>query len=346
MLARRGVLVLGGKKALALAGSTTRCSTRPAPSTCRSWTTAGIRQPLRGDTPGTGAAAAGPARWPTSSHPLARALADAAHNGRCRCGAAACRREVSAGAGISGEVDGCLRAAAGADRAAGALAGAAAPAGLARRALVLADADGASPPSTSRRTTARRGPPPARRALRADGVAVAVASSDRDPLRGRAGERASRRRRPARAPVAGDKLARLQAARAEGRVTLAVGDGSNDAPVLAGADVSAALASGTGLAQTHADLLLLDGHLGSLADARAIARQVQRVTQQGRRWSLWYNLAAVPFAALGLVTPWLAAIGMSLSSLLVVLNALRVGGDEPGHAGSSGPALRPRELRA
>ncbi|MEY2262297.1 hypothetical protein AB7872_18055, partial [Rhodanobacter denitrificans] len=61
---------------------------------------------------------------------------------------------------------------------------------------------------------------------------------------------------------------------------------------------------------------------------------------------LWYNLAAVPFAALGLVTPWLAAIGMSLSSLLVVLNALRVGGDEPGHAGSSGPALRPRELRA
>ena len=63
--------------------------------------------------------------------------------------------------------------------------------------------------------------------------------------------------------------------------------------------------------------------------------------------SLWYNLAAVPFAALGLVTPWLAAIGMSLSSLLVVLYALRVGSTEPAApADASGPPLRPRELHA
>jgi Cu2+-exporting ATPase len=126
-----------------------------------------------------------------------------------------------------------------------------------------------------------------------------------------------------------------------------VGDGSNDAPVLAGADVSAALASGTELAQAHADLLLLDGRLDGLVDARTIARQVQRVMAQSRRWALLYNLCAVPFAAFGFVPPWLAGIGMSLSSLVVVLNALRVGGDAaPGRSDASGPAARPRELRA
>ena len=143
-----------------------------------------------------------------------------------------------------------------------------------------------------------------------------------------------------------DKLERLQAARTHGHTTLAVGDGSNDAPVLAGADVSAALASGTELAQAHADLLLLDGRLDGLVDARTVARQVQRVMAQSRRWALLYNLCAVPFAAFGFVPPWLAGIGMSLSSLVVVLNALRVGGDEPARTDGSGPALHPRELRA
>ncbi len=123
-----------------------------------------------------------------------------------------------------------------------------------------------------------------------------------------------------------DKLALLQLMRASGHVVLAVGDGSNDAPLLAAADVSAALASGTNLAQAQADLLLLDGHLEGLAHAHAIAHQLQAVVGQSRRWALLYNLVAVPFAAFGLVPPWLAAIGMSLSSLVVVLNALRVGG--------------------
>jgi P-type Cu2+ transporter len=106
-------------------------------------------------------------------------------------------------------------------------------------------------------------------------------------------------------------------------------NGSNDAPLLAGADVSAALASGTGLAQAHADLLLLDGRLDGLIHARNIAQQVRRVVRQSRRWSLLYNLLAVPFAALGFVPSWLAGIGMSLSSLVVVLNALSVGRDVP-----------------
>jgi Cu2+-exporting ATPase len=176
-------------------------------------------------------------------------------------------------------------------------------------------------------------------------VAIAIASGDHASRVDALAERLDVAERHARQSPE-DKLARLQAAHAEGHVTLAVGDGSNDAPLLAGADVSAALASGTELAQTHADLLLLDGHLGSLADARATARQLQRVIRQGRHWSLWYNLAAVPFAAFGLVTPWLAAIGMSLSSLLVVLHALRVGRGASGPSDAAHPPLRPREAHA
>ena len=125
-----------------------------------------------------------------------------------------------------------------------------------------------------------------------------------------------------------DKLARLRELRAQGHVVLAVGDGSNDAPILAGADVSVALAGGTGLAQAQADLLLMDDRLAGLARARAVANEVQHIVAQGRRWSLAYNLCAVPFAALGFVPPWLAGIGMSLSSLAVVLNALRAGRDD------------------
>jgi len=122
-----------------------------------------------------------------------------------------------------------------------------------------------------------------------------------------------------------DKLTLLQSERRAGHVILAVGDGNNDAPLLAGADVSAALATGTELAKANADFLLLRGNLQGLVDARDISRQVQRVIAQGRRWSLAYNLCAIPFAALGWVPPWLAAIGMSASSLAVVLNAWRIG---------------------
>ena len=98
--------------------------------------------------------------------------------------------------------------------------------------------------------------------------------------------------------------------------------------------VSAVLASGTDLAQAHADLLLARGRLDGLVQARRVARQLAHVVAQGRRWSLAYNLLAVPFAAAGLVPPWLAAIGMSVSSLVVVLNGLRVG------RASVGAALR------
>ncbi|MEO8937345.1 MAG: heavy metal translocating P-type ATPase, partial [Burkholderiaceae bacterium] len=121
------------------------------------------------------------------------------------------------------------------------------------------------------------------------------------------------------------KLERLHELRVGGARVLAIGDGINDAPVLAGADVAVALASGAELAQAAGDLILDGAHLAALPAARVIARQTLSVLRQNQRWALAYNLAVVPLAALGLVPPWLAALGMSASSLVVVLNALRIG---------------------
>jgi Cu2+-exporting ATPase len=106
---------------------------------------------------------------------------------------------------------------------------------------------------------------------------------------------------------------------------LAVGDGVNDAPVLAGADVAIALADGAELAQASSDIVLTGGRLDAIAPARAVAQQTLRIVRQNQRWALFYNFTAVPLAAMGLVPPWLAAIGMSASSLAVILNALRIG---------------------
>lgn len=122
-----------------------------------------------------------------------------------------------------------------------------------------------------------------------------------------------------------DKLARLQQLRQSGACIIAVGDGINDAPVLAGADVSVAMGSGADLARASSDIVLASEDLGQLATARTIAAQSLRVVRQNQRWALAYNLLAIPLAAAGLVPPWLAALGMSASSLGVVLNALRIG---------------------
>jgi Cu2+-exporting ATPase len=103
----------------------------------------------------------------------------------------------------------------------------------------------------------------------------------------------------------------------------------NDAPVLAGADVAIALGSGAELARASSDIVLVGENLESLPVARSIAQQTMAVLQQNQRWALFYNLTAVPIAAVGLVPPWLAALGMSLSSLVVILNALRIGRNVP-----------------
>jgi len=121
-----------------------------------------------------------------------------------------------------------------------------------------------------------------------------------------------------------DKLARLRAEQALGHRVMMLGDGINDGPVLAAADVSMAMGRGSSIAHAAGDLLLLRESLGSLPKGIAVARDALRIVRQNLRWSAAYNLSAIPIAAVGLMPPWVAALGMSLSSLAVVLNAQRL----------------------
>ena len=121
-----------------------------------------------------------------------------------------------------------------------------------------------------------------------------------------------------------DKLNHLQRLQDEGHRVLMLGDGVNDAPVLAAADISVAMGSATDLAKTSADAVLLSNRLDSLAQAFVVARRSRRIIIENLAWASLYNGLVLPFAAIGWVTPLWAALGMSASSLLVVLNALRL----------------------
>lgn len=121
-----------------------------------------------------------------------------------------------------------------------------------------------------------------------------------------------------------DKLEAVKAMQQAGAVVAMTGDGVNDAPVLAQAQVSIAVDQGAEAAQAAADMVLLSSEIGRLAEGVRMARKTQTIIHQNLTWSALYNALAIPAAALGYVTPWLAGLGMSLSSLLVVLNAMRL----------------------
>jgi Cu2+-exporting ATPase len=113
--------------------------------------------------------------------------------------------------------------------------------------------------------------------------------------------------------------------------------------LLRGADVAIAMGHGSALAQTSADLILVRDSLGELPGTVTLARRTQRIVRQNLTWSIVYNLAALPLAACGLVPPWLAAIGMSLSSVAVVLNAMRLSRSAQDPHGRTWSTPRPAE---
>lgn len=162
-------------------------------------------------------------------------------------------------------------------------------------------------------------------ALRARGIAVELLSGDRPEVveqvareLGIAAWRAS--------AMPADKTAHLEALKAAGRHVLMVGDGLNDAPALAAATVSASPASAADISQTAADAVFQGERLGAVIELLQVARGADRLVKQNLRLSIGYNALAVPIALFGLVTPLIAAVAMSSSSLMVVGNALRLAG--------------------
>ena len=122
-----------------------------------------------------------------------------------------------------------------------------------------------------------------------------------------------------------DKLDEAARLAASGERVLMLGDGVNDTPALAGAHVSVAMGRGAAAAAARADAVLIGDDPGRLLAALDIARRARRIVKQNLVWALGYNLVALPLAATGMVPPWAAAVGMSLSSLAVAGNALRLG---------------------
>jgi Cu2+-exporting ATPase len=250
-----------------------------------------------------------------SAHPVARAIRRAAPDAP-----AACALRHIPGEGVTGEIAGrryALGNAALAERMAGAATGA-----PARGLLFLASESGIVA-EFEVEDELRPGAVELMAWLREHGRRTLILSGDAQPVVAEVAARlgvddAQGGQRPA------EKEAELGARRDAGETICMTGDGVNDAPVLAAAHVSVAMGGGTDLAKANADMILLDGRLESLRGGIELAMRTLRVIKLNVAWAVAYNLLALPLAASGWVPPWLAALGMSASSLLVTANSARL----------------------
>ncbi len=168
-------------------------------------------------------------------------------------------------------------------------------------------------------------------ALQREGVTVTLLSGDTPDRVQRLAERL-RIDSVVAAATPERKLAALRERQVRGEAVAMVGDGVNDAPVLAQADVSFALAHGAQIARSAADVVLLSGRVGDVAHALRLSRRTLRVMRQNLAWAALYNAACVPLALMGYLPPWAAGLGMAASSAFVVMNAMRLARD---------PSVRP-----
>lgn len=157
------------------------------------------------------------------------------------------------------------------------------------------------------------------------GIAVHLLSGDTAESVARVAAQAGISRASAKGACSpADKLAFLRSLQAKGHRVAMVGDGLNDGPVLAGANVSFAFGQAVPLAQAQADFVILGDNLISVVQTLKLARRTLAIVRQNLWWALFYNAACIPLAVLGYLPAWLAGLGMAASSLLVVLNALRL----------------------
>ncbi|SDH44301.1 heavy metal translocating P-type ATPase [Bosea robiniae] len=274
-----------------------------------------------------------------SSHPLSRAIAAAAPE----AGLALTDIREHPGFGVEAELEGhCYRL----GRAEWALA----EAGGQPESGTMLSRDGALVARFAFAETLRPQARAAVDALRADGLSIVLLSGDRpvavQPIAGRLGiDAVSAGLLPA------GKVERLAALAAEDRKVLMVGDGLNDAPALAAAHASMAPASAADIGRNAADFVFLHDGLDAVPTAIAVARAAGRLIRQNFALAILYNALALPVAIAGYVTPLIAALAMSLSSILVVANALRLdagkaqvrAGTDTRQAGKLAPACEPGE---